>query len=221
MTVEDILSHRYNAGEFYESHIPRVASIAEAGKEPLKLKSLDWPIALTNGQTVSYAAGVALACVNSILGRYKRKEPMSDEERIYLAETIAQEFGHYSVCDLKCFETMLVGGRLPTYSNGEVEYELIAIDIPHLMGKLRAYDRLRPSGSLTPGVMQKPPDARPLTDWQRGHLLDGSEFAFASEAECERYWRGLPDKDDARDQAAVAAIVERVRKKGGVWYEVL
>ena len=204
MTIQDIISHKLTARDFY-ARLP-IVPIGEAWKEPLKLSALRGFSQQYENRVLTCDVAFVFECISALVGRYKRREPLSEAEKLYIAERCCEKFKHWSVSDFKCFEDMAVGARIPSNKSGQTEYELVAIDIPSIMGKLEAYDRMRPRSDKP---LHEEAEPRPLTDWHRTHLLGGAEHVFASEAECERYWRGLPEK------AEIAGIAKRVRRLYG------
>ena len=187
MTIQDIISHKLTARDFY-ARLP-IVPIGEAWKEPLKLSALRGLSQQYENRVLTCDVAFVFECISALVGRYKRREPLSEAEKLYIAERCCEKFKHWSVSDFKCFEDMAVGARIPSNKSGQTEYELVAIDIPSIMGKLEAYDRMRPRGDRSVGEEGW---QRPLTDWHRTHKLGGAEHVFASEANCERYWRGIP-----------------------------
>ena len=193
MTTNDIVSHKINARDFYRK-LP-ILTINEAWKEPLKLQQLRELRQPYGNSMFTYDVAFVYECICSLVSRYKRREPLSDSEKMYIAERCCEKFKYWSVSDFKCFEDMAVGARIPSCKSGQTEYELVAIDIPSIMGKLEAYDRMRPRAD--PSARGTDPSSeRPLTPWHRTHILGGAEHVFASEEECERYWHGFPSPEE-------------------------
>lgn len=179
MTINDILSHRKSIRDFY-TNIPS-QSLAEAEKESLKLFELadyNRRTLLPNGNHVSYAVALCVACICSIDLKYRRKNLLTEDEKQYIAERMCERYKYWSVCDLKCFENMLICGRLPSTRGGQVEYELTSVSIPNLLSKAEVYDRMRPSSGK--GADPSVPDSmeallqKDLHGWKRSpfHIYD-------------------------------------------------
>lgn len=210
MTINDLFCHRKNLRDVYKQ-LP-IPTISEAGKEQLKLANLaahPKRTSLLNGVVVDYSVALCMACVSSIDLRYPRKNLLTEDDKQYIAERMAAKFPHWSVFDLKCFEDMLISGRLPTIRNGITEYELSGINIPVLLSKAEVYDRMRPGSISTQGMSPMQADDKPLSDWQLHHLIDGTPHEWESYGAALHYWRSLPDKDNPRD----TALTERVMQK--------
>lgn len=219
MTIKDIQSHRYSATQFYDMLVR--TSIVEAQKEPLKLAQLCELTTTYKDNRITYAEGLIIACAQSIERYYRFRRPMEDEDKLELASRVLSEYSHYSVNDLKCFETMLISANLPTIgSNGREEYELVAIDVPHIMAKLKIYDQKRPYRSEMQKVQQDICPHCELTLWKQTHLLDGTEYDFRvpyGESEprgdavenAMRYWFEDEFKPDERDEKAIDAITHQ------------
>ena len=103
------------------------------------------------------------------------------------------------------------------------------MDESSILGKLRVYDKMRPTGTVYVGNSpQTVIPLRPLTDEQKTHLLNGMEYDFAVPYEdwvqgytkpsgdprrnCERYWRAPADyKNDEYDKEAIDRIMAKVK----------
>ena len=234
MDINVVLNYLRNSGgirRFYDKALPHV-EIREAVKEPLQLRTLSEQksrITHSSGKSIDLATGLILACIKSIEDKYRNRNKLTEADEFYLSDVFKREFAHWTVTDLKCFEDMLVGARLPTTSYGETMYEMQTVSIPNLWGKARVYDGMRPTGTVYGG--NSPPTViplRPLTDEQKTHLLNGMEYDFAVPYEdwkqgyskpsgdpvrnAERYWRAPADyKNDEFDKEAINAIMAKVK----------
>ena len=221
MTINDIISHRLSAREFYQS-IPSVP-IAEAVKEPLKLGDLTDRQEAVDGFQTTFATALVRACLDNIIAQYKRKETMSIADRMKLAERIVGEYSYFTVKDLRTFDNMLINSRLPTIgSGGKEDYDIIMMDAPHFMSKLRVYDQKRPRVDLTPYQPQSA-NERAFTPWQQTHLLDGTEWDFRTPypgyddqgdamTNALVYWREERFRKDERDRAAIESICAKIKQ---------
>lgn len=223
MTIQDVRSHRCGASEFYKRYVPK-KQIGEAVKEPLKLRDLMSIGSQYGNERSNYAVGLALACVNEFLSEYHRKDMPNEEVRFKIAQRIVAEYPDYSVCDLKCFSTMLTSGRLPTYSAGGENLGLIVLDLPHVMEKFRVYDGKRP-GVVLAGYTSNESTCREraFTPWQQTHLLDGTEWDFSmpypgyddqgdAMTNALAYWREDGFRKDERDEAAINKIIAKTKQ---------
>ena len=213
MTVNDIISHGYSAMDFYAKL--RGTTIAEAANEPLKIFDLVEMQTnmqrLRSGKIVTFGEALCYLCIDNLCGMYKRKNPPTEGEKEYIAERMVAQFKHWSVSDLPTFVRMCTGCRLPSTKLGETEYELIVLDIPSILGKLEVYDRMRPNAEALRGTSPERSVNRPLTDYQRHHLIDGTEHHFVSESEACRYWRSPPDMENPRDRAFIETVVQKCK----------
>ena len=221
MTINDIISHRLSAREFYQT-IPTVP-IAEAAKEPLKLSDLTNRQEAVDGFQTSFAVALVRACLDSIIAQYKRKDIMAIADRMKLAGRVVKEYPYFSVKDLRTFDNMLINSRLPTIgSGGREDYDIIMMDAPHFMNKLRVYDQKRPRVDLTP-YQPKSTEGRAFTPWQQTHLLDGTEWDFTQPypgyddqgdamTNALAYWREDGFRKDERDEAAINKIIAKTKQ---------
>ena len=166
MNINDIISHpMQSAGDFYNK-IP-ATTIALADREPLKMGALvaldKCQQCLRTGRVVSFGEGLFYICVDRLVGMYRRKNPMTENEKEFIARQMCEKFAHWSVADLPCFVTMCVGARLPTYKSGEIEYELIVLDIPSILGKMEAYNKMRPNPQALQGGSPEKATEKELT----------------------------------------------------------
>ena len=213
MKLQEIIAVRKSAHDLYKS-LPVPGGPMEAAQEELTLAvCATRPCTLDDDTRSTYAVAFCRAAVDAILAK-KRSFTLSVELRNQTAKLWVQSFPEWTVADVKCFETQLVTGLLPTITlSGNMVADFTTYDLLGFFDKLRAYDRKRPCSSSTrnnccPNVGEKGWQ-RPLTDWHRTHKLGGAEHVFASEADCERYWRGLPEKEE------VEVIAKKVRRLYG------
>jgi len=146
MDISVILSYRSGIRAFY-ADIPHM-TIAEAGLEPLKIRHLSEHqrrITLPSGKSVDMGTAFLLACVGSIEAKYRNRNQLSTDDEMYVAKRMVEDFSHWSINDVKCYEDMLVGGRLPSMTYGDVTYELPTVNIPNLLSKAEVYDKMRPT----------------------------------------------------------------------------
>ena len=207
MTFNDLISHRKNLRDVYKQ-LP-ILTIAEAGKEPLKLSHLSaYPkrVPLFNNNPVDYAVAICVACVSHLDMRYPRKNFLTEDEKQFIGERMTAQYQHWTVLDLPCFESMLIGGRIPTVRNGQTEYELSGINIPTILSKAEVYNRMRPSYDGVAGMSPMKTDERPLAESRYHTLMDGTPYEWHSRAEAEHYWRSPPDKANAQDMDFVKRV---------------
>ena len=215
---DDILSHRYGAREFYR--LLHATTIAEAAKEPLKLSDLttmDNKVTVPSGNKLPFGQALCYVCICDLLSFYRRRTPMVEADKEYIAQQIMLLYTDWSVLDLPTFVSMVVSAKVPTIRLGEMEYILTLADIPSIMGKLEAYDRMRPNPQLLQGSSPAKQVVKPLTDYQLTHLIDGTPYDFKvpyddyvhgyvtpsgdPQRNAELYWRSRPNFDvDYADQ---------------------
>ena len=226
---EDILAHRYSARQFYQRL--RATTIVEAYKEPLRLRDIaTMPnrVTLPSGNVVPFCQALCYVCVNHLLSFFRRKSPMNESDKEYIAERMMIQYPNWSVLDLPTFVTMVIGSRVPTVRMGETEYELVLIDIPNIMAKLEAYDRMRPHPETLQGNSPNVQTQRPLTEYKLHHLIDGTPYDFAVPYEdfvqgyttpsgdprinAERYWNSRPNYgNDQIDTALIDRVCAKVQ----------
>jgi len=213
MTLNDILSHGYSAADFF-ARLPG-KSIAEAANEPLKIAELVQLQTnmqrLRSGKIVTFGEALCFLCIEKLCSLYHRKNPLPDSEKEFIAEQMVAKYKHWSVTDLPTFINMTIGARLPSQRFNEVEYELVILDFPSILGKLASYDRMRPNSDALKGMSPERPDERPLTAFQRTRLIDGTEHAFKSETAAVRYWRSPPDMNNPRDRDFVDNCIQKCK----------
>lgn len=238
MDVNNLLIFLRNEGgmrKFYD-RLPHV-TIREAVKEPLTLKQLTehaHKIPLHSGtKSIDMSTALLYCAIEQIEHKYRGRSKLTEADRFDLADTMRDDFSHWSVADVKCFVDMLVGCRLPTNTfSGTPIYDMPFVDAICVLGKARVYDGMRPTGTVYGGNSpQTVIPLRPLTDEQKTHLLNGMEYDFAVPYEdwkqgyskpggdpqrnCERYWRAPADyKNDEYDREAIDRIM--AKRKGCV-----
>ena len=211
MTIQDIISHQYSAVDFYARL--QCASMAQAANEPLKLGELvdlqNLMQRLRSGKIMTFGETLCFLCINALCGLYRRKTPLSEDEKEYLAKEMATRYRHWSVLDLPTFVHMCSGGRLPSTKLGETEYELIVLDIPSILGKLEVYDRMRPNPQALQGISPDRTREKPLTDWHLHHKMDGSAYTWPSYQDAWNYWKAKPNMKDPAERNFIEGVVKR------------
>ena len=210
MTLNDIRSGKKAARVFYAEL--RGTTITEAAKEPLKLREVaamgDRPI-LPTGEPVNYATALCYICLQTLIGKYTRKNKPIEAEIAYMAKQMTSRYLDWSVLDLPTFVDMCLCSRIPSVRLGETEYELVALDIPSIMSKVESYDKMRPNAlALQGNSPAKAPALQPIKSKHYGMLMDGTPYDFRVPYEdyvqgystpsgsptvnAERYWRASP-----------------------------
>lgn len=214
MTLNDILSGKKAARVFYNEL--RGTTITEAAKEPLKLRdvaTIGGRTVLPTSEPVSYATALCFVCLQTLMGRFSRKYKPDDSALAYMAKQMSSRYLDWSVLDLPTFVDMCLCSRIPSMRLGEIEYELVALDIPSIMSKVESYDKMRPNTQALQG--NSPAKAHALQTIQSEHygmLMDGTPYDFSVPYEdyvqgystpsgsptvnAERYWRGTPHNGD-------------------------
>ena len=215
MTINEIRSHRWGVRELYGKLC--ATTIANAAQEPLtlhELPQLSRDAELPNGHHVDYGTALCFLCIQKMLSRFARKVKPTMDDIEYIASEMMFKYKHWTILDLPTFVSMCIGSRIATTRYGETEYELVILDIPAIMGKLEAYDRLKPNPQALLGGSPAKAVEKELTDWQKTHMLDGTPYEWEDMDECKRYWKESPGKDDPELQAIQESI--DAQTKGGI-----
>ena len=220
MTIYDIIGHKNNSAMEFYSRL-RATTIQEAAKEPLRLSDLTSKgeisapkQTLPTGLVVSYGGALCFYCLQSLISRYTRSTKPDKYDIAYMAGEMMQKYRHWTILDLPTFVSMCISARLPSQRASEVEYELVNLDIPAIMGKLESYDRMKPNPQALQGGSPAKAVEKELTDWQKTHMLDGTPYEWEDMDECKRYWKESPGKDDPELQAIQESI--DAQTKGGI-----
>ena len=198
---DDIISHKTPADAFYNRL--KATSIANAAQETLTLGALSKkgkdcapPQVLPTGVEVSYGGALCYYCLLELMKRYARTRKPDKYDTEYMAREMMLKYKHWTVADLPTFVSMCIGSRLPTMRLGEIEYELVILDIPGIMGKLEAYDRMRPNPQALQGGSPEKATEKELTDWHKTHLMDGTPYVWTDMDNCKKYWRDPIDMNN-------------------------
>ena len=116
MTLNDIISKRIAIKEFYFRYLMNMGtSIAEASKEPLKLREVasmgSRPI-LPTGEPVDYATAMCFVCLQTLVGKFSRRNKPIDAEIAYMAKQMGSRYLDWSVLDLPTFVDMCLCSRI-------------------------------------------------------------------------------------------------------------
>ena len=218
MSINDILNGQKSAPQFYSQL--RGTTLEAAAAEPWKLSvlrksgvGLPPKQVLPSGLIVTYAGALCYYCLQELLSKYSRKY-MPDEGALeYMAKQMATRFEDWSVLDLPTFVDMCLCSRIASLYNGGMEYQLVTLDIPNIMGKVEAYDRMRPARTqmyTAPAC----PVRKPLKmKYKMTHKFGGVEYQWTDEKECQAYWDGAVDFNNPDEQIG--------RKKAGAQLEEL
>ena len=219
MTINDIIGHKNNsAAELY----PRLkaTTIQEAAKEPLRLSDLCKKEGirapkqvLPTGVEVTYGGALCFYCLQTLIGKYTRSVKPDKYDIAYMAGEMVQKYQHWTVLDLPTFVSMCISARLPSQRASEVEYELVNLDIPAIMGKLESYDRKKPNPQALQGGSPEKATEKELTDWHKTHLMDGTPYVWTDMDNCKKYWRDSPAKDDTDFKKTMESIDAQKQKK--------
>ena len=211
MTLNDILSGKKAARVFYNEL--RGMTVTEAANEPLKLRevaSIGGRTVLPTGEPVTYATALCFVCLQTLVGKYTRKNKPIEAELAYMAKQMSSRYLDWSVLDLPTFVDMCVCSRIPSLRLGATEYELASLDIPSIMGKVESYDKMRPNtqalqGSSPDKAPAMQPAEKPLTTWHLTHKMGGAEYAWPDYESARRYWKHQPNFDDPQEMAFIKA----------------
>ena len=215
MTINDFLSKRMSASEYYKQYIrPNGTTIAKASQEPLTLRALqehEYEATLFSGKVVHLGEAFCYYCLSDLISRYNRPIKPKPEEICYMADLMMRKYPHWTVLDLPTFVDMVVMSRVPSlYGSGE--YQLVVVDFANIMGKVESYDRMRPNPQALQGGSPEKATERPLTNKQMTTLIDGTPYEWTDMEACKRYWRGAPDKDDPHFKANQDSLTAKTSK---------
>ena len=135
MTIEEIKEYRITPSVLYKTLT--TLGIVDALNDTITIDMLAKEI------HDKYAVNFVCAMLDDIINSYKRKETMSEEERIELAELIVRKNGFLTIKDCKTFYEMLISCEIGTGRVGQEEYQLITIDKPSILAKLARYKAMR------------------------------------------------------------------------------
>ena len=207
MTINDILNGRKNASDFYSQL--RGTTLEKASAEPLKLKDLRKTgkfcapkQALRTGLVVTYAGALCFCCIDDLLSKYTIRVKPDDAARIYMAGQIASRYEDWSVLDLPTFVDMCLGSHIATPGTGQMEYRLITLDIPNIMEKVAAYDKMRPARTRIYTAPAAPARKPMPMKYKMTHKFGGVEYQWTDEKACQAYWDGAADLDDQKEREA-------------------
>ena len=212
MTINDILNGRKDARTFY--HQLRGGTLQEASDEPLRLSDLRKTgdgcaprQCLPSGKVVTYCGALCYYCLEDLLAKYTQREKPAAQAVEYMAGQMTRIYHKWSVRDLPTFVDMCVGSRIPTLGvNGQMEYKLITLDIPNIMDKVEAYDKMRP-GKMVVQTSSKPTcRERPWNPDLEHMLFDGTPHEFESVEAAKRYWKSLPNYSNPSEKERVKSI---------------
>ena len=215
MNTQDIIAHKYGARDLYAKL--QATTNQEAAQEPLTLemlRQLTMNKPLPTGNIVDYGTAVCFVCLKDLLSHYARRNKPDDESLEYMARHMMTHFPHWSVLDLPTFVNMCIMARIPSMKFGVVEYELLNLDIPSILGKTEEYDRMKPRCREVSVESQEPAE-KPLTKWHLTHKMGGAEYAWPDYESARRYWKSEPNMDDPEERAYVMAVGTRVREVRG------
>ena len=207
MTKNDFLSKKLPVSDFYRQYIKdRGTTLLEASNEPLKLsdmQELKLTVKLPTGKIVWCGEALFYCCIEDLLSRYNRPVKPKDNDRAYMSGVMIKNFSDWSVLDLPTFVEMVFLSRVPSLYNGGEEYQLVTLDIPNIMGKVEAYDRMRP-GKIASQRMVTPTCREREWDPKKEHMLfDGTPHEFGSVEEAKRYWKSVPDINNPGEKKRV------------------
>ena len=215
MSINDILAGRKDARTLYSGL--RGTTLEAASAEPLKLKDLRKTgagcapkQALPSGKVVTYCGALCFYCLEDFLSKYTQRVKPDDAARVYIAGQMTSRFDDWSVLDLPTFVDMCVLSRIPTFGiNGQMEYKLITLDIPNIMDKVEAYDKMRPGKKVVQGCSPSTCREREWDPEKEHKLLDGTPYEHGSTEKAKRYWKDLPDYDNPSEKATVLSILAK------------
>ena len=215
MTLNDIIGKRIAIKEFYFRHLANMGTtIAEAAKEPLKLRDVQaWEHfdMLPTKEIKQVRPGEALCfyCLCNLIKRANRSRNPSPEDVAYMAEQMIKEYDDWSVLDLPTFVNNVINAHVASLTGSQMDYQLVSLDCLSIMGKVRAYNLMRPNAlALQGNSPAKASTLQPIKSKHYGMLMDGTPYDFRVPYEdyvqgystpsgsptvnAERYWRASP-----------------------------
>ena len=98
----------------------------------------------SDGSQTTFAELYVRECINSICRAHQRQNPMPVDERRKTAELVVKYYGEWLIDEVKLFEERLDMGFLGIRNmNGQMEYDIKAIDRSNLLRFFKAYDEQR------------------------------------------------------------------------------
>ena len=221
MTINDFISKRMAASEYYKQYIrPNGTTIAKAALEPMTLRELqgfEYEATLFSGKVVYLGEAFCYYCLSDLISRYNRPLKPKAEEICYMAELMMKNYSHWTVLDLPTFVDMVVTSRVPNlYGSGE--YQLVVVDFANIMGKVESYNKMRPNPQALQGGSPEKATEKELTDWHKTHLMDGTPYVWTDMDTCKKYWRDNPNKDDTDFKKTQESL--DAQTKGGICKDV-
>ncbi len=211
MTINDILNGRKDARTFYGQL--RGTTLEAAAEEPLKLKDLRKSgvgcapkQSLPSGLVVSYAGALCYYSLVDLLSKYAQRSKPDEKALQYMAGQISKNYPEWSVLDLPTFVDMCVGSHIPTPGTGQMEYRLITLDIPNILEKVAAYDKMRPGTIVVQGCSPPKCRERPWDPKHEHMLFDGTPHEFESVEAAKRYWKSLPNYSNPSEKERIKSI---------------
>ena len=130
-----------------------------------------------------------------------------------MAGQMIKEYDDWSVLDLPTFVDKVINAQVASLIGGQMEYQLVTLDCLSIMGKVRAYNLMRPNAlALQGNSPAKAPALQPIKFEHYGELMDGTPYDFRVPYEdfvqgystpsssptvnAERYWRASPHNGD-------------------------
>jgi len=169
------------------------------------LKNMPKPVTLPTKNMVDYGTALCFVCLQSLLSRFSRRLKPDEGSVEYMAQQMMAHFPHWSVLDLPTFVNMCLMARIPSVKFGVEEYELLNLDIPSILGKTEAYDKMRPNPQALQGGSPMRQEEKPLTDWHLHHKMDGSGYTWPTYQDAWNYWTSKPDPDE------IEPIVQKIK----------
>ena len=125
----------------------------------------------SDGSQTTFAELYVRECINSICRAHQRQNPMPVDERRKTAELVVKYYGEWLIDEVKLFEERLDMGFLGIRNmNGQMEYDIKAIDRSNLLRFFKAYAEQRaPSAKQDEIVGEKTIEQLRQEDFKRRH----------------------------------------------------
>lgn len=208
--------------EFYQRFLAkRLVTIPDAGKEPLTIDELHRSTAYSgmsrDDKPITLGEAICYCCIENLVSKFNRREKPTINDIYDIVAQMIFSYKHWTVLDLPTFVNQCVAGRVQAYVSGVMTGEMGVLDVPNILRKLDAYDRMRPSSQKVATMSPLVETLQPIKEEHYHCLIDGTPYDFKvpyddfvhgyvtpsgdPRRNAELYWRSRPNFDvDYADQ---------------------
>ncbi|MBR3646760.1 MAG: hypothetical protein IKN59_00010 [Paludibacteraceae bacterium] len=188
----------------------------------------------SDGSQTTFAELYVRECINSICRAHQRQNPMPVDERRKTAELVVKYYGEWLIDEVKLFEERLDMGFLGIRNmNGQMEYDIKAIDRSNLLRFFKAYAEQRapsakqdePSGEKTIEQLRQedfkrrhPCPYNCYSDFRRTH--DADRNPMPKGWDFEGYWTWWHETHDINRQL-ISPEEQATRNHYAYWHRTL